>query len=165
MYKAVINDTTFNLELSNSGTQINETEFTLDSTSQGKNLFHIIRNNKSYTAAILDVNIDEKLVTVAVDRKKMVVQLKDDMDELLKSMGISSSVKKKVKEVKAPMPGLITKIIAKEGSTIQKGDGLLILEAMKMENILKSPVDGVIKEINCKAGTAIEKNEVLITFA
>jgi biotin carboxyl carrier protein len=47
---------------------------------------------------------------------------------------------------------------------VKKGDALLVLEAMKMENILKSPADGKVKKISVKKGMAVEKNQVLIEF-
>ncbi len=71
----------------------------------------------------------------------------------------------KVNEVKAPMPGLVLDIRVSEGDEVKKGDPILVLEAMKMENIIKSPTDGVIKKINVKKGLAVEKNQVLINFA
>jgi biotin carboxyl carrier protein len=71
---------------------------------------------------------------------------------------------KKVNEVKAPMPGMVLKILVKDGDEVKKGDPLLVLEAMKMENILKSPTDGVIKKIAAVTGVAVEKNQLLIQF-
>jgi biotin carboxyl carrier protein len=63
------------------------------------------------------------------------------------------------------MPGLVVEVRLKEGDTVQKGDALVVLQAMKMENILKSPTDAVIKKIHIKKGDAIEKNQIMITFA
>ena len=68
------------------------------------------------------------------------------------------------KELKAPMPGLVLKIEVEVGQTIKEGDALVVLEAMKMENVLKSPADVVIKSIGVTEGNAVEKNEVLIEF-
>ena len=70
----------------------------------------------------------------------------------------------KVNEIKAPMPGLVLDIRVAEGDEVKKGDSILVLEAMKMENIIKSPTDGIIKKINVKKGIAVEKNQVLIHF-
>ena len=70
----------------------------------------------------------------------------------------------KVNDVKAPMPGLILSMSVAEGDEVKKGDPLLILEAMKMENVIKSPSDGVIKSIKAAQGDSVEKNEVLIQF-
>jgi biotin carboxyl carrier protein len=71
---------------------------------------------------------------------------------------------KKVNDIKAPMPGMVLNILVKEGDTVKKGDAILVLEAMKMENILKSPTDGLIKKIAAVKGTAVEKNQLLIQF-
>jgi biotin carboxyl carrier protein len=70
----------------------------------------------------------------------------------------------KVNELKAPMPGLVLDIVVSEGQEVKKGDALVVLEAMKMENILKSPADVVVKKISVKKGTAVEKNQVLVLF-
>jgi biotin carboxyl carrier protein len=66
-------------------------------------------------------------------------------------------------EVKSPMPGLVLKVKKQKGESIKKGEAVLILEAMKMENEIKSPADGILEEIFVKEGTAIEKNISLFT--
>jgi biotin carboxyl carrier protein len=70
----------------------------------------------------------------------------------------------KVNEIKAPMPGLVLDVRVSEGEAVKKGDAIIVLEAMKMENIIKSPTDGIIKKISVKKGVAVEKNQVLIHF-
>ena len=62
------------------------------------------------------------------------------------------------------MPGLVLDIRVVEGDAVKKGDPILVLEAMKMENIIKSPTDGIVKKINVKKGVAVEKSQVLIHF-
>ena len=71
---------------------------------------------------------------------------------------------KKLNHIKAPMPGLVLSILVEEGKEVKKGDALIILEAMKMENILKSPADGIVKKIAVKKGVPVEKNQLLIEF-
>jgi biotin carboxyl carrier protein len=63
------------------------------------------------------------------------------------------------------MPGLILEVIATVGQTIQKGDSLLILEAMKMENVIKAAGSGTVKSINVQKGATVEKNQILIELA
>lgn len=63
--------------------------------------------------------------------------------------------------VKAMLPGVVTKIIVKEGERVKMGDTLMILEAMKMENEVKSPKDGVVKQITVKEGERVEVGDVL----
>jgi biotin carboxyl carrier protein len=64
--------------------------------------------------------------------------------------------------IRAPMPGLVLKAEAKPGDQIKKGAALVIIEAMKMENIIKSPFDGKVKEVHVAAGQAVDKNDKLI---
>jgi biotin carboxyl carrier protein len=62
------------------------------------------------------------------------------------------------------MPGKVLEIMVESGQTIAKGEGLLILEAMKMENMLKAEQDGTVKSVNVSVGDAVEKNNILIDF-
>lgn len=62
------------------------------------------------------------------------------------------------------MPGLVLEISVADGQEVNAGDSLLILEAMKMENIIKSPGQGVIDEILVKTGQAVDKGQLLIKF-
>lgn len=94
----------------------------------------------------------------------MEVKLVSRMEKLLKDLGMSGQMVKKLDVLKAPMPGLIHKVLVNEGDNLAKGDPMLILEAMKMENVIKSPGDGIIKEIVAKVGSSVEKNAVLIRY-
>ena len=62
------------------------------------------------------------------------------------------------------MPGLVRNVNINVGDLIKKGDSLIILEAMKMENVLKSPIDGIISELGVKPGESVEKNQILLSF-
>ncbi len=138
-------------------------EFDLIQIKDG--IFHILKDNKSYNAEVLKANKEEKTFVIRVNGNKYTVQLKDKYDELLEKMGMSSASGKKMKEMKAPMPGLVVDVRVKEGDAVKQGDGLIVLQAMKMENIIKSPAEGSIKKVHIKKGDAIEKNQVMISFA
>ncbi|MCL4105942.1 UNVERIFIED_CONTAM: hypothetical protein GTU68_012580 [Idotea baltica] len=62
------------------------------------------------------------------------------------------------------MPGLIHSIAVEPGQEVKKGDALLILEAMKMENIIKSPTDGTIGKIHIEQGNTVDKGQLMVTF-
>jgi len=66
--------------------------------------------------------------------------------------------------LKAPMPGLVLKVLVTEGQVVKKGDGLLILEAMKMENIIKASSDGIVKKIHIEEKNIVDKNQKMIEF-
>jgi biotin carboxyl carrier protein len=162
----VNNKTEFEIELeNNSSGKIDGKDFSWDVIEVKNGSFHVIKNNRSYTVEVIKADHNEKSFTVAVNGNKYQLNVKDRFDELLKSLGLDSLKSKKVNDIKAPMPGLVLDIRVSEGTEVKKGDPILVLEAMKMENILKSPADGIVKTINVKKGLAVEKNQVLISFA
>ncbi len=126
--------------------------------------FHILYNNKSYNVDVIKLNAEEKTMTLKINSVKFNLSLKDKYDELLHNLGLDNLAAKKVSEIKAPMPGMVLNVLVKEGDVVKKGDTLIILEAMKMENSLKSPTDGIIKKIAITKGVAVEKNQLLIQF-
>ena len=126
--------------------------------------YHIIKDNKSYNLEVLSVNREEKIFFVKVNGDKYSFNVKDQFDELLQSLGMDNLASKKVSDLKAPMPGLVLEVDVEVGQEVAKGDTLLILEAMKMENVIKSPTDGVIKSIAVNKGDTVEKNELILNF-
>jgi biotin carboxyl carrier protein len=99
-----------------------------------------------------------------VNNQEILVSIEDRFDILLKQLGMDSVNNKKVNEVIAPMPGLVLSLNVSLGDSVAQGDSLLVLEAMKMENIIKSPSDGIVKSIEVVSSQAVEKNQVLIRF-
>jgi len=69
-----------------------------------------------------------------------------------------------ITQLRAPMPGLVIKVEIEEGDQVCQGQGLLIVEAMKMENELKSPGDARVKRVMAQPGDAVEKDQVLLEF-
>lgn len=146
-----------------SGT-IDGNPFNWDVKKIKNNLFHVIKDNKSYNLELLKLNPEEKTVFVKINGLKYKFQLKDKFDDLLHSLGMDNLLVTKVSDLKAPMPGLVLSIDVEVGKEVKKGDALLILEAMKMENVIKSPTEGIIKSISVKTGQAVEKNQLLLNF-
>lgn len=66
--------------------------------------------------------------------------------------------------IQSPMPGLIIEVLVEPNQVVQKGDKVVILESMKMENELRSPRDGVVKHVYVEPGASVEKNQVLATI-
>ena len=104
-------------------------------------------------------------LVVSVDGLPISLQLTTERDRLLNKMGHSAGANSQKQDLKSPMPGMVLKILVKTGDHVSKGDPLLILESMKMENILKATHDGVVADISAKEGTSVEKNELLLRFS
>jgi acetyl/propionyl-CoA carboxylase alpha subunit len=155
--------TTVNLE-NEGGVQIGDTIIKADVLPLGEGHYHFLLDNKSYNVELISIEKESKTVQLKVNGVVFAMELKDKFDELLQKMGLGAGVKAKIAELKAPMPGLVIEIRVEIGQQILKGDPVLLLEAMKMENIIKSPVDAVIKKIVYKKGDAVEKGAVLVVF-
>jgi biotin carboxyl carrier protein len=123
---------------------------------------HLLLDKKSYAVELLNHDAETKTFTVKVNGQKHTVTIKDRFDILLEQMGMGDASAKKLNEIKAPMPGLVLRLLVEPGTGFKKGDPLLVLEAMKMENILKAPADGTVREIEVKPGDKVEKNQVLL---
>ena len=131
---------------------------------RGDSIYHIINDLKSFNAEVVSFDRETKTAEIKVNGNLYTVTAKDQYDILLDKLGMSSLNSAKVSEVKAPMPGLVLKVFIKNGDIVKKGDNLLVLEAMKMENIIKSPADVIVKAIKIKPGDKVEKGQVLIAF-
>lgn len=164
MLKATVNKKEFSIVPSEEGLVLNGSPLSWDFVKIKDGHFHILYQNKSYHAEVVKVDFATKSVNLKINNNRYTVDVKDKFDLLLEKMGISSANAGKVNNIKAPMPGLIINLKVAEGDTVKTGDQLLILEAMKMENILKSPGDGVVKKIKVKKGDSVEKNQILIEF-
>ena len=164
MYKATVNQTTFDIKLDVDGLTINDTRVEWNLLKISDENFHILLENKSYSVEVVSADAQAKSFSLKINGKKYVVDLKDKFDLLLETMGMNNSATNKINSVKAPMPGMIIDLKVKEGDHVKAGDPLLILEAMKMENIIKALGDSVVKSLKVRKGESVEKNQVLIEF-
>jgi biotin carboxyl carrier protein len=89
------------------------------------------------------------------------VQVTSERERFRKQLKTASSGPVRT-EIRAPMPALVVKVEVKEGDSVHEGQGLVVLEAMKMENEIRSHADGKVKGIRVKAGEAVEKDALLI---
>ncbi|RZK50824.1 MAG: acetyl-CoA carboxylase biotin carboxyl carrier protein subunit [Pedobacter sp.] len=165
MYKVKVNSKTdFNIEVSNQEIKVNDSLVVLDEAILNEHSKHVIYNNKSYNLELVQLNREEKTAVIKVNGNIYSVSVKDQFDQLLKQLGMDNLSANKVQQIKAPMPGLVLQVLVVENQEVKKGDNLLVLEAMKMENMLKSPSDGIIKKILIQGGDKVEKNQILIQF-
>jgi biotin carboxyl carrier protein len=103
-------------------------------------------------------------VLVRVNGVERQLQVLDRQQLLLESLGMSHNEEGEETEVVAPMPGKVLSVDVSIKDLVTEGQALLVLEAMKMENVIRSPREGVIAKIEVKAGVAVEKGAVLVTY-
>ncbi len=123
--------------------------------------YSAIVNHRTY---IFEINkIDGDLFLIYQNRK-IPFLVETEKDLMMKQMQKSSSADLNRSDIKAPMPGLVVKIEVSEGQTVSKGQGLIILEAMKMENEIKAPISGVVTKISVVEKQNVEKSSVLMVI-
>jgi biotin carboxyl carrier protein len=130
--------------------------------NQGKH--HLIKNNTAFNAEFVSSDFQKKIYSVKVNSNTYEVNITNELDKLIDEMGFSMGTNKQINTIEAPMPGLILDIAVGVGQEVKEDDTLLILEAMKMENVIVSHRDGIIKSINVAKNEAVEKKHLLIEF-
>jgi biotin carboxyl carrier protein len=133
-----------------------------DFVKKAPDQFNLIMGNRSVNARLLEADTNGKKIKLELDGENFEMEIKDQLDQMLDSMGFSTASTKQIKEIKAPMPGLVLEIAVTEGQEVKEGDRILILEAMKMENSIMIQSNAVIKRIAVTAGQPVDKGQVLV---
>ena len=134
----------------------------LDIVPLGNQQFHALRHNRSYKIKILNTNFAKKTMTIEVNGNSYEMVLADEYDQMVDKMGLLSTKSHKINSIMAPMPGLIIEVMATIGQKVEAGTPLIVLSAMKMENIITSPGEGVVKNIEVSVNDAVEKGQLII---
>ena len=157
MYKIKVNNT-HSFDISE------EDSKQLDAVETTSDHFHILDHNLSVQARILSSDFNKKTYNINVNNNVYKAVIHDSLDQQIKALGFEIGIAKQVNKIKAPMPGLILEINVKPGQDVMEDDALLILEAMKMENVITSPREGTIKSVHINQGETVDKNALLIEF-
>ncbi|MGB5822028.1 MAG: acetyl-CoA carboxylase biotin carboxyl carrier protein subunit [Saonia sp.] len=153
-YTITVNDTVLNIK--------EDLSTELDLIPNGNKAFHLLHENRAYSIKVVNMNFLEKKLTLSINGNQYEVGIADTHDQMVKEMGLLENTAQKVNEIYAPMPGLIIDIMVEEGQEIKEGTPLMVLSAMKMENIILSQGDGIVKSVNIKKGDAVEKGQLII---
>jgi biotin carboxyl carrier protein len=164
MLNAKLNDKTYMVSLDGDRPIIDGNPLEWDLVKLSPTSYHILYQNKSYTAELIKHDKEAKSITLKINGQTLKVEIKDRYDLLLEKMGMTGVGAGKINSVKAPMPGLIVKVNIQAGDVVKPGDALLVLEAMKMENMIKASAEAKVAQIKIKKGDSVEKGQVLIEF-
>jgi biotin carboxyl carrier protein len=134
----------------------------LDMVKTSNSHFHLLQNNKGYELNLLKADYLKKTLRISVNGNVYNIEIKDEFDQQVQKMGLLAVPSQKVNSIKAPMPGLIVEIMVKEGQEVSEGTPMLVLSAMKMENVILSQGDGIIKSVTIKKDDTVEKGQLII---
>lgn len=104
----------------------------------------------------------ETALNVQVHHSIVPVTVMDERHHRLQELAGSSAGGQASGEITSPMPGKVIKFLVKAGEQVKQGQGLVVVEAMKMENEIASPIDGIVSDLRAEPGTAVESGAVLI---
>jgi biotin carboxyl carrier protein len=133
-------------------------EFVVDGKKTGRTNYSLIVDNRSFEIEV-DNTGDE--YRVLVDGRSYHIHLVDERRVRVGGNQAGAQMQGR-QNVSVPMPGKVIAILVAEGDQVEKGQGLIIVEAMKMENEVHSPIAGEVKEIKVKTGETVEGGAVLL---
>jgi biotin carboxyl carrier protein len=161
-YVTTIGDTEFTIEIIDKGhISLNGKVMDVDYESiSGQPVYSLVIDGKSYEAYVYAGDNEWQVLLLG---QQYPVRVENEREKRLRSAGGSPLQESGEFQLKAPMPGLVIAIPAKEDQQIEKGQVLVILESMKMQNELKSPRTGKVERVKVKVGETVEQRQVLLT--
>lgn len=150
--------------------QRNKRTFTLtEADIESKNIqplsnkkFHLIENNKSISADLEAIDLNAGIVILTINGRNYKYNILNPVQQMIHDLGMNKKNTNQDSAVKAPMPGIVLSVDVNLNDYVVKGQNLLKLEAMKMENIIKSPKEGKIIKMNIQKSDKVDKNQVLV---
>jgi biotin carboxyl carrier protein len=163
-YQTIVNGETFDIDINEDGRiLVNGEARAVD--------FRVLRRGELYSMLLDHLSFEavveerDEIYHVLMDGDLYEVEVTDERSRRLASAFMAFGDTGGEVSIRAPMPGLIVRIAVAEGQTVGKGETLMILESMKMENELKSPRDGTIHRILVSTGENVEQNKILVTVS
>lgn len=134
----------------------------LDFITLSNSQFHLLEKNQAHKIKMLSSDFLNKNLSLSVNGNDYTLEIRDEYDQQVKKMGLLAVTAQKINSIKAPMPGLIVEVMVEEGQEISEGTPLLVLSAMKMENIILAQGEGVVKSIEVNKDDTVEKGQLII---
>jgi biotin carboxyl carrier protein len=165
-YATTINSKTYIIEINDDKRVfVDGVEYAVDFESvSGQPVYSLLLDGRSYEAYVYeDEEVDAWQVLLSGDLYS--VEVEDEREKRLRAQAGGVVQASGEFHLKAPMPGLIVDVPVVEGQAVKKGDILVILESMKMQNELKCPADGTVTRVRAKAGESVEHHQVLLSVS
>ncbi|MEZ5345271.1 MAG: biotin/lipoyl-containing protein [Pyrinomonadaceae bacterium] len=133
--------------------------YMLEASAPEPNVYLLKHNNTVYEVYVSSELGPAKPVNVKVRDHEFEISVSDPRS--LRGVGTGANSFDGVSELKTAMPGKVVRILTKKGEEVLKGDGIIVVEAMKMQNEMKSPRDGLVKEIRFNEGDTVNAGDIL----
>ena len=111
---------------------------------------------------VITFELDGEHIQITTGGIRQETVVKDETAQLLEQFGFDDTDSAAEREILAPMPGLVLQVLVEPGQEVDEGQGLIVLEAMKMENELRAPLSGSVAAVHVAPGDAVGKNALLI---
>jgi len=138
---------------------VDDAEYRFDFIRTAPHIYSLIFNDSSFHFYLQVGRGSVKVVDSGIE---YTVFVEDDHSSLLRSLQRKRTTHGSAIEIRAPMPGLATKVEVRKGIQIEEGEGLVILEAMKMEDEIRAPARGIVTEVLAEKGEPVERDELLL---
>jgi len=140
--------------------KVGDREYTIEVTQPEPGLY-ALRNGSSLTTAFVSKDASG-LSKVTIAGQEFDVDILDP--KRLKGSGLDAAHEGGAAEIKTMMPGKVVRVLVEAGAEVKKGDGVIVVEAMKMQNEMKSPKDGIVKELRSTEGSTVNAGDVLVVI-
>lgn len=160
IYEVKVADKSHRVELHKEGNgwrcRLDGRDVSLDAITTREGVLSILLDGKSYEVKQENTGTD---LNIVVGRQRFPAEVRDPRSLRSRRGGEASS--HGPKKITAPMPGKVVRILAPVGTSVEHGQGVIVIEAMKMQNELKSPKKGIVSKLNIREGTAVDAGQTL----
>jgi biotin carboxyl carrier protein len=163
-YYVDIEGRTYEIDIGPDGLRLDGRKSDVDlKPNHDSNLWHLVLDGRSHTLCARRRERRGEWDIVIDGRRHEVLAL-DERRRAIRELSGSDVASHGPLEVRAPMPGLVIKVEVDRGAEVERGQGLIVIEAMKMENELKATTAGRVSDIRVTAGQAVDKGEPLLVI-
>jgi biotin carboxyl carrier protein len=142
---------------------VNDEELVVDARPVGPMAYHVLRGGEAH-----DVLLERRPTQLVVHHDGVALPLEILDERQLARLAVPDDGVRRGADgrvaIRAPMPGKVVKLLARTGEQVTAGQGIVVIEAMKMENDLRSGVDGTVREIRVTEGANVEAGEILVVI-
>jgi biotin carboxyl carrier protein len=163
-YFVTIGARTFEVELAGGRATIDGRQLEVEMrTVPGTGTRHLLADGGSHVV-LARTGTEKGTWDLYLDGLRMHAEVVDERTRAIRAMTGRNAAPAGPRPVRAPMPGMIVRVEVEQGERVHAGQGVAIIEAMKMENELKADADGIIAKVLVAAGQAVEKGQILVEF-